>query len=529
MTNRKPVDNRKVHIPALFRYLPGWRGNLFLFTCIIAVVLVYFSWQISLVNKSFQQHSHDLADTLSRVVGINIERTVLSQQSIEEIVAIFLGNTANFIEYLDNLESFSAEELAAFAQETGLVGIRKVEDGVILEGPAGWLSENYPCGQEKSHLQYLAAENIYLLRVNSSTEDSCIMVGLASLRIKQLHQQTGLDQLLASLAGLPGIKYVKLSPKVPGQVDFNLDEIDIIVSENETIARVWAAIGGKQMELGLDADRFTRRLSLLKNEVFLFVGLLAGLGIFFTILLFRYQQAEQQRIQEFERKIASQDKDAALGRATATITHELRNPLNALNMGLQRLELESSLFSNEHKEIVQAMANALKRSNRIISDLQHFTHASELDRTKINCGELLKVVLPLYRQRCRELKISVNTKINPDLVIDGDMELLGQVVENLLKNSIEAQTEGGFLQIEIGSDGDNVILDFVNGGLIDSSVSLAEFNEPYFTTKTTGSGLGLVISRRIVEAHGGELIIDADRAMGVFSAKIIIPRVNRED
>ena len=157
-------------IPALFHYLPGWKGNLFLFVLLICCSLIYFYYQMILVNKSFQKYSSELAMILSRVVKLNIETTVLSQQSVEEIMEIFLGNSADFVGYLDAIEPLSISEITAFAEEARLAGIRVVRgEGGVVDGPTGWLPENSLCREAGNGLQHIESHHLYTLTYKSSS------------------------------------------------------------------------------------------------------------------------------------------------------------------------------------------------------------------------------------------------------------------------------------------------------------------------------------------------------------------------
>ena len=89
----------------------------------------------------------------------------------------------------------------------------------------------------------------------------------------------------------------------------------------------------------------------------------------------------------------------------------------------------------------------------------------------------------------------------------GDPGLLGQVVENLLKNAIEAQPGGGAIQVEVARKDQEICLRVKNSGFSMEPEDAERILEPYFTTKADGTGLGLTISRRIVEAHGGRMVV----------------------
>ncbi|MBC8317044.1 MAG: HAMP domain-containing histidine kinase [Desulfobulbaceae bacterium] len=515
------LDHSEAHnsqdrkIPALFHYLPGWKGNLFLFILLILCSLGYFYYQMVLVNKSFQKYSSELAIIVSGVVRLNIETTVLSQQSVEEIMEIFLGNSADFVGYLDAIEPLSTPEITAFSEEARLAGIRLVRDReIIVDGPVGWLPEDYLCSKVGVGLQHLADQHMYTLSIpsfsNSDNGNGCIVIGMPANRIEELREKSGLDTLISSLTGLPGIEHIRI---VSEKEDARLNDkptIKMVAVDRNPVAETRLSLGDDTLIVGFDARRFSKRIKVLRREFFLFITVLGMLGSFFSWLLYRYQAAEKRRTRDFERRLARQHEEASLGRAAATIAHEVRNPLNAISIGLQRLQLEAAALSPEHHQLLHSMETAVQRTNRIVSDLQKYTRAVVLNEQKVNITEILKSVVTLYDQQCRDQGVEITGNFESNIFVKGDPELLGQVFENLVKNAIEAQPDGGFLQAQLLSENEQVTVVLKNRGVTVSDMDFDKITEPYFTTKTKGCGLGLAISKRIVEAHDGRMVIETD-------------------
>lgn len=515
-------------IPTLFHYLPGWKGNLFLFVLLICCSLIYFYFQMFLVNKSFQKHSHEIAMVVSSVVRLNIERTMLSLQGVEEVMEIFLGNSADFVGYLDALEPFSDIELTAFVEEAGLAGIRLVRgNGEIVDGPSNWLPEKTLCQKSGMGLQHFEKQHIYSLIVPPVSvpgdKNGCIIIGLHATRIEQLRERTGVEQLLSSLTRLPGIVSVEILPGQFPENKYIKPDVRLVLKENRSVAETRLLVGDNTLVIGFDARRFAKRVKLLRFEFVLFISVLIILGSFFSWLLYRYQAAEKKRTRDFERQLAHQNEEAALGRTTATIAHEVRNPLNAISIGLQRLQLEANELPEEHKKLLHSMDTAVQRTNRIITDLQKYSRPVEFVEQDIDISEIIQSVLTLYDQQCREQDIKISDNINSDVQVRGDKELLGQVCENLVKNAVEAQQNGGFIDVGLQRDQGKVYLTIENGGLTLSSEEFGKITEPYFTTKAKGCGLGLAVSKKIVEAHKGSIDIEADQGKATFRVIIQLP------
>jgi signal transduction histidine kinase len=211
------------------------------------------------------------------------------------------------------------------------------------------------------------------------------------------------------------------------------------------------------------------------------------------------------RTRKYERQLSREREDAALGRVASAIAHEVRNPLNALGMGLQRLQIEARELSMDHRQLVGLMLDSVHRTNRIIGGLLKYAQPRKPNLRSMRLDSMIEELLKLYQTQCRETGITVTKNIDFHEPVLADADLLGQVFQNLLLNAIEAQTGGGFIGIELKRRGSEVRLAIRNGGFSLPDDQAWRMFEPYFTTKGQGTGLGLPISQRIMEAHGGRL------------------------
>ncbi len=221
--------------------------------------------------------------------------------------------------------------------------------------------------------------------------------------------------------------------------------------------------------------------------------------------------------------MAQQHEEAALGRATATIAHEVRNPLNALDIGLQRLQIESDNLSAEQEDLLRAMREAVQRTSGIVGGLRRFTQPPRPELAPLRLGPLLRDTLALYDELCRRQGVTVACDIAWDGDLALDRSLMAEVLENLVKNAVEAQPDGGWIQVSLAQESREAVLRFDNGGCDLDQEMASRLGEPYQSTKIWGSGLGLALCRRIVEAHGGRLHLAPDSAQGIFSVRVFLP------
>ena len=180
------------------------------------------------------------------------------------------------------------------------------------------------------------------------------------------------------------------------------------------------------------------------------------------------------------------------------LAHEIGNPLNALSMTIQLLEGKVS-----DKEDIEICKQQIKR----ISDFSR-NFLTALRPTKPNfipgsVADPLKSCLASLKTILEDRRISVTLDIPAALPpIALDTMQMEHVFFNLIKNALEAMKDGGALELDIGSDDNDIILKITDDGLGMAPEQVAHLFEPYRTTKSHGTGLGLMLSRRIVRAHG---------------------------
>ncbi len=511
-----------------FRLFPAWKGSLLLFGFLIGIVLAYFYWQVQQSYQTFLTHVREHTRMLAGVIELNARNALLSQEAVEEILTVFLGSTARFVDYLDAVEPFSRQELTEFSLENNLAGvriIRKQED--ITEGPPGWPPPEAACGDGKEILRHLPSAHLYILTRPRTGLPGCVMVGLKAGVIERLHDQIGLSRVLETISGLTGITDVRIEA-VPDVLSVNPSEVILTEEDGHGIARARLPLGENVLTVGLETRHFFARTRHLWNEFFVFSAVLAVLGGFFSWLLHRSQTAYIRRIRTVERELARQHEDAALGRAAAAITHEIRNPLNAIGMGLQRIQIEVEELEPEYQALLGDLLQAVRRTNGIVENIRRFAKPLHLKAgTQTELDAVVNHILSLYQQRLADQAVHVQWNIRQNVTVAGDPGLLEQAVENLVKNAAEAQPDGGFLRVTLQGQGREGILIFENGGFTLPEKDSERMIEPYFTTKTRGTGLGLAIVRRIIHAHGGSLSIEVPEA-GMVRLTVRLPEAGKE-
>ena len=237
-----------------------------------------------------------------------------------------------------------------------------------------------------------------------------------------------------------------------------------------------------------------------------------------TIVYLRDITAEKKRTEEELRAGATK----AISGFAAGLAHEIGNPLNAIALSLQLVKRDPT-----DTEAIDTGLAQLKRLDGIIHDFLTAIRPRKPNLMPGSVADPLKGCLAMLKQQFEERRITVTLDIPaalPNIALDA--EQMEQVFFNLLKNAMEAIADGGKIAIQLSSDDRDVSIAFRDNGIGMDSEQLANLFEPYRTTKEKGTGLGLMISKRIVTEHGGSIAAESKPGEGT-AFTITLPRLER--
>ena len=247
-----------------------------------------------------------------------------------------------------------------------------------------------------------------------------------------------------------------------------------------------------------------------------------------TVVLVRDVTLARAR-EESERESSRTD---AVRDLAAGVAHEIGNPLNAISLNLQLLAREFRREPDEERRarLLHDISTAQNEVKRLEGIIKGFLSALRPAKLNLVPGTLLdpltdtlEALKAQFEDRRIETALNLPTALPTVLVDRAQME---QVFFNLIKNALEAMKDGGSLDIEVASDDHDVRVVFSDNGSGMDAATLAHIFEPYQTSKEHGSGLGLMLSRRIVHAHGGEIDVESKPGAGtVFTVRI--PRLEK--
>jgi len=226
-----------------------------------------------------------------------------------------------------------------------------------------------------------------------------------------------------------------------------------------------------------------------------------------------------------EQKIRESERMADIGRMTTSLSHEIRNPLSAVQMNLQILKKNPLLHGNDQKR-VDISVREVKRLEKILQELLDFAKPIRLNTRRESLHEVLVSSVELLEMKLESENIILKTDLDPTIpLMHIDGQLLVQAVLNLLINAIEASTAGQTIYLRSQYDKElgemvEIMVSDQGPGIPDGIIT--EIFKPFFTTKVRGTGLGLNNVKRIAEAHMGHVEVRNTFPYGTCFA-ILIP------
>jgi signal transduction histidine kinase len=221
----------------------------------------------------------------------------------------------------------------------------------------------------------------------------------------------------------------------------------------------------------------------------------------------------------------------ALTLLAAGVAHEIGNPLNSLHIHLQLMERKvRELNDNAKAELQDSIGVARSEIARLDSIVAQFLRAIRPSRPQLhpeNINAIVEEAVRFFTPEIQDRAIVVEQELRSDLPrLQIDRGQMKQAFYNVIKNSLEAMKRRGILRIHTDMNDTHVLISFVDTGGGMSAEDLSRVFEPYFTTKSSGTGLGLLIVRRIVREHGGELSIESSEGKGL-TLTIRLPYIDK--
>lgn len=212
-------------------------------------------------------------------------------------------------------------------------------------------------------------------------------------------------------------------------------------------------------------------------------------------------------IKQMELRMRQADRLAAVGRLSANMAHEIRNPLASISGAVEALARDLPP-DHTRSQLVEIVLRESARLNQIVGDFLEYARPAPMAAIEINMAEIFDEVLLLIEHRTLPANLKVSREYGESLPTRADPQRLRQAVWNLCLNAVQAMPDGGELRVgaqSLRERGGRLQISITDTGQGIAETDLPHIFEPFFSTKPEGSGIGLALVYRVVEEHGGSI------------------------
>lgn len=319
---------------------------------------------------------------------------------------------------------------------------------------------------------------------------------------------THMNALAAKLLGSPaepeGLPFRDVAPGRPEITELIGDALSRgLVVENREIA-------------GAGADRHPDGAQILEVTTYAFTD---GEGIRLGVAMLLRDVTDERRMAERMQRV---ERLRVLGEMTASIAHEVRNPLTGIKMIAQLLEDEVKGFNPKLLEYTQLQIKEVERLDRIISAMLSFARPSRPQLATNELNGLLDGILFLLEDELRKKELAVVRRYAPRADARCDEAQMKQVFWNLFQNALYASTPGGAIEVETQHAEGRTTVAVIDHGLGIKAADKPRIFDPFYSTKEKGTGLGLSIAHTILQEHGGTIEFDSEEGRGT-TVRVTLP------
>lgn len=293
--------------------------------------------------------------------------------------------------------------------------------------------------------------------------------------------------------------------------------------------------GGREGEVrvGISHENMEQEIGKIRRELIYKLSLGIGASMILLIIAFIYVIRLLHKTRKLEAEAQMADRLAYVGTLASGLAHEIRNPLNAMNMNVQMLEEESPgkilEEGKEFRELLSGIKREINRLERLVNNFLTYARPQKLTMSERDVNSVVKDIVRFLKAEIEQKKIILELKLDPYLPhVEMDEQQIKQALMNIMINSKQVLKEGGKISIstKMGSEGKTLIEIKDNGPGIPQEMKNKIF-DIFFSTRGGGTGLGLPIAQKIIEMHGGWIDLRSEPGKGTHFT-IYLPRTHKK-
>jgi signal transduction histidine kinase len=539
---------------------------------LFAIILAQSILEYRSSRKAVLDLLNNQADALIISVARSGERGILAYESEQEKIRQRLFAIADMIDRLDRFGNAASAELGEIKEQNNLVmltiynkgGVAQYSVGTDYPGygelEANFSKDSTSIEESRKALGFINApdqRHAFAVALKRSRGGS-IVVGIDASELLTLRKTFGAGSVIDEVGSSPGVKYAGILGSghvLAASRDFPNDLVDDWYHQTtsdyqiETRLRkmpvgrgpdIFEAIGpftvaGEfygNIVIGVDTEYLSLLTAKLRRDIFwrsmlfLIVAVTAIGGFLmrqnFKDLSKQYVEI-QNDVQRLERDKALSSKLVAMGELASGVAHEIRNPLNAIKVIIQRLEREFKPQADEaeYRELTGVIKKETERINNTIGQFLSFARPPVLHKTISDINDCIREVVNLFEPRARLKNCAVKSSFGNLPVICFDSEFCRQAILNLLENALAAVDTNGLIEISTYRRDSSCCIDISDNGHGIAENEKSRVFDLYFTTKPSGTGVGLPMVLRIVKEHGGRIdLLDSPSGGALFRLEI---------
>lgn len=281
-----------------------------------------------------------------------------------------------------------------------------------------------------------------------------------------------------------------------------------------------------QIRLGISREQLSARADALRRDLIARASVVGALSLALLVAAWAVVVWFAQRGDRLEELAGERERLAELGSLAAGLAHEIRNPLNSLNLNMQLIEEELQLMgrSGHTPRLLTITKDEIGRLEHLVTDFLAYARPRPPDTERVELGDLLLRVRDLVAAEAGQANTLVEVDVEPGLAVKADRAQLTQLLLNVVRNAfaaILAAERPGHVELAARRDGARVRIEVRDDGIGIKSEDLPRIFEVFWSTKKGGTGLGLAIVARVARSHGGEVEVSSVPGQGTTVAVLL--------